>query len=179
MKKIIQTGLAIAIAAASIGANAAPTVSYLEYAIGDIDYDSNIIDNGDYSSLALTVKTPIVPLLALELAEYESIEISRIGVGNYIEVGSASHLYGIVHFNDYDSNYYDSDFSLTAGINAQLTERLELRLSLTEHTDDDNDVFSNTKVGLAYYLAGNASLSANYADHDGLNIVSFSARLNF
>jgi len=179
MKKIIKTGLAVAIAAVSISANAAPTVSYLEYAIGDIDFDNNAIDDGDYSSLALTVKTPIVPLLALELAEYESIEISRIGVGNYIEVGSASHLYGLVHFNDYDDSFYDSDFSLTAGVNAQLTERLELRLSLTEHTDNDNEAFSNTKVGLAYYLAGNASLSANYADHDNFNVVSFSARLNF
>ncbi|MEO9273840.1 hypothetical protein ABFY09_03190 [Marinomonas sp. 5E14-1] len=177
MKKLIQTGLAVAITAASIGVNAEPTVSYVEYAIGDIDYDSG--GSADYSSLALTFETPIVPLLSLELAEYGSLEVSRIGVGDYIEVGSASYLYGLVHFNDYNLDHIDSDFSLTAGVNAQLTERLELRLSLSEFTGDDTDSLSNTKVGLAYYLAENASLSANYASHDVFNVVSFSARLNF
>ncbi|MFT2096981.1 hypothetical protein ACMUMQ_01375 [Marinomonas sp. 2405UD66-6] len=177
MKKLIQTGLAVAITAISIGVNAEPTVSYIEYAIGDMDHDSGSSD--DYSSLALTFETPIVPLLSLELAEYGGTEISRIGVGDYIEVGSASYLYGLVHFNDYDPDFIDSDFSLTAGVNAQLTERLELRLSLSEYTGDDTDGLSNTKIGLAYYLAGNASLSANYANHDSFNVVSFSARLNF
>ena len=172
MKKFIVSGIAAATLALSMGAQAAD-VSYLDYEGGTLDYGNGF--DGDYSALSLTVETPIVPLFSVQVIDYDGVDILKAGVGGYAEVGTG-YVYGLVHYNDYD--VIDSDFTLTAGVNAFLTESFEVRLSASEYTDHDG--LSNVKAGLAYYLTESVSLSANYTSYDNdTDATTFSARLNF
>lgn len=173
MKKLIVSSIAAAAFAMSAGAQAS-AFNYIDYAMGTIDYDSGASD-GDYSNLSAVFETPIVPLISLESIDFGGADILKIGIGNYVELGSYTSLYGFVHYNDYSHD--DSDFSIRAGINSTLTDRLELRASYTTHTDHDG--FDGFKVGLGYYFTENFSISGNYDMLDTANITSFSARISF
>lgn len=173
MKKVIVSSIAVATMALSAGAQAAP-FNYIDYAMGTVDYGSGASD-GDYSNLSAVFETPIVPLISLESVDYGGADILKLGIGNYIELGSYTTLFGFVHYNDYDEA--DSDFSITAGVNSTLTDRLELRASYSTYTDHDG--FDGFKVGLGYYFTENFSISGNYESLDFADITSFSARISF
>jgi hypothetical protein len=173
MKKIIVSSIAAATLALSMGAHAS-AFNYIDYAMGTVEYDGG--GDADYSNLSAVFETPIVPLISLESIDLGGADILKLGIGTSIELGGYTHLYGFVHYNDYDDNG-DNDFSLTAGIRSTLTDRLELRASYSTYTDRDS--LDGYKIGLGYYLTKNFSLSGNYEALEFADIVSFSARLHF
>lgn len=173
MKKIIATGIAAA-AALSMNANASP-MTFVDYTIGTINYDASSED-GDYSAFTASIETPVVPLVSLEAIDFNGTDILKLGIGASFEIGSSSHIYGLVHYNDY-SDDNDSDFSIRVGLRSTITDRLEVRLSHTQYTDLDS--LDNTKFSLGYYFTQNFSVSGNYQTADSYNIMSATARLSF
>lgn len=173
MKKMLVSGVAAAMFTLSVGAQATP-FNYIDYTIGSIDFDSGA-DGEDYSAFTAVLETPIVPLISLESIDFNNSDILKLGIGAYTDIGTSSHLYGTVHFNDYDTE--DSDFSLTAGIRSTLTDRLELRASFTDYTDQDG--LDGYKLSLGYYFTQNISVSGNYEALEFSDIISATARLNF
>lgn len=174
MKKILVSGVAAAMFTLSMGAQATP-FNYIDYTIGNIDYNNEGSDNGDYSAFTAVFETPIVPLVSLESLDLDNSDLLKLGIGAYTEIGSYTHLYGLVHFNDYDDE--DSDFSLTAGLRSTLTDHLEFRASYSDYTDQDS--LDGYKLSLGYYFTPNISVSGNYETFEFFDVISATARLNF
>ena len=180
MNTFTKTLIASGIAALSINAQAESSspFTYLEYSVGTIDYDNELIDDGDYSSLAGSLELPflILPLLSLELNDYDDFDVTKIGTGTYLQFEQSSYLYGLVHYNDYEDDI-DSDFSLRVGFRHYFTDSIVANASYTTYTD--HDFLDETKLSVSYYLHPNFSVSANYALFDDFNIASVGARLSF
>lgn len=173
MKNIIATGVAAAAISLSMNASASP-MTFIDYTMGTIDYDSGAND-GDYSAFTVSIDTLIIPLISVESIDFNESDILKVGIGASAGIGRVSQIYGLVHYNDYDDE--DSDFSFRVGLNSSLTERVEARLSHTMYSDIDS--LDNTKLSLAYYFTRNFSLSGNYQTADNYNILSATARLSF
>ncbi|UTV98258.1 hypothetical protein KDW99_13395 [Marinomonas rhizomae] len=173
MKNIIATGIAATAISLSMNASASP-MTFVDYTIGTIDYDSGAGD-GDYSAFTVSIDTLIIPLISVEAIDFNDSDVLKVGLGAYADIGQASQIYGLVHYNDYD--YDDSDFSFRVGFRSSLTDRLEARLSHTMYSDQD--YLDNTKFSLGYYFTQNFSLSGNYQSADNYNIMSATARLSF
>ena len=178
MKKIITTAIATAITALSFNAyaNIESPFTYLEYSVGNIEYDFTDED-GDYSALTGSLELPMlpIPILSVELIDFGGFDITKIGGGSYLQFGAATHLYGLIHYNDYDEE--DSDFSLTAGVRHIIMDNLYVNASWTEYTDQDG--LDGAKVSLGYYLHEYVSVSANYQALDAADVLSISARISF
>lgn len=174
MKSIIATGIAAAVISLSMNAHASP-MTYVDYTIGTVDYDAGS-DDGDYSALTASIETPILPIISIESIDLNDFDILKLGLGASFDAGSATNIYGLVHYNDYEGNV-DSDISFRVGINSTISDRLEVRLSHTLYSDQDG--LDNTKLSLGYYLTQNFSLSGNYQMADNYNIMSATARLSF
>ncbi|TEW47118.1 hypothetical protein [Psychromonas algicola] len=183
MKKMIKTAIATAITALSFNAHAegiaASPFTYLEYSVGTVDYDYTGADDGDYSALSGSLELPmlLIPILSAELIDFDDLDITKLGAGSYLQFGDATHLYGLVHYNDYDSDFFDNDFSLTVGVRHAATENLYINAAITEYTD--NDFFDGVKLSVGYHLHQNFSVSANYAALDSSDVLSIGARLSF
>ncbi|WP_137170088.1 hypothetical protein [Marinomonas sp. FW-1] len=173
MKNIIATGVAAAAISLSMNANASP-LTFIDYTMGNIDYDSGA-DDGDYSAFTVSIDTLVIPLISIESIDFNDADILKFGIGASAGIGRASQIYGLVHYNDYDDE--DSDFSFRVGLNSSLTDRVEARLSYTMYSDQD--YFDNTKLSLGYYFTQNFSLAGNYQIADDYNILSATARLSF
>ncbi|WP_417537249.1 hypothetical protein [Marinomonas sp.] len=173
MKRIMAAGIAATAICLSMNANAS-SMTYVDYSIGTVDYDSSS-SSGDYSAFTASIETPILPLISVESIDLNDFDILKLGIGASIDLGSASNIYGLVHYNDYDDE--DSDISFRVGINSTISDRLEVRLSHTMYSDQDGR--DNTKLSLGYYLTQNFSVSGNYAVADTYNIMSATARLSF
>ena len=174
MKRIMAAGIAATAICLSMNANAS-SMTYVDYSIGTVDYDSSS-SSGDYSAFTASIETPILPLISIESIDLNDSNILKLGIGASIGIGSASNIYGLVHYNDYEGNT-DSDISFRVGINSTISDRLEVRLSHTMYSDQDG--LDNTKLSLGYYLTQNCSVSGNYAVADTYNIMSATARLSF
>lgn len=173
MKNIIATGIAATVISLSMNAHASP-MTYVDYTMGTIDYDAGS-DDGDYSALTASIETPILPLISIESIDLNDFDILKLGLGASFDAGSATNIYGLVHYNDYEDD--DSDISFRVGINSTISDRLEVRLSHTMYSDQD--ALDNTKLSLGYYLTPNFSISGNYQLADNYNIMSATARLSF
>lgn len=175
MKKIILSGVTATMLSLSTGAQASP-FNYVDYAIGTINYDNNVDSDGDYSSLSLSFETPIVPIVQLEITDQNGYDEIALGAGIYSELGTYSHIYGIVHYVNDDSD--DDDIRLTAGLRTTVTDHLEFTGEIrSDITDDDSDI--DYKFSLGYYFTENFSVAGNYQILDHANILSASARFNF
>lgn len=179
MKKMIKTAIATAITALSLNAHAniESPFTYLEYTVGNIEYDGSN-DDGDYSALTGSLELPmlLVPILSAELIDFNDFDITKLGAGSYLQFGAATQLYGLIHYNDYDGDV-DSDFSLTAGVRHIILDDLYVNASWTEYTDQDG--LDGAKVSLGYYLHEYVSVSANYQALDAADVLSISARISF
>ncbi|RBP85711.1 hypothetical protein EBI01_02195 [Marinomonas rhizomae] len=174
MKNIIATGVAATIISLSMNTHAS-SMTFVDYTLGTVDYDAGS-DDGDYSALTASIETPIIPIISVESIDLNDFDILKAGLGSSIDVGSASNIYGLIHYNDYEGST-DSDFSFRVGINSTISDRLEVRLSHTLYSDQDG--LDNTKLSLGYYLTPHFSLSGNYQIADNFNIMSATARLSF
>ena len=174
MKTLIATGIAATFLSLSMNTHAS-SMTYVDYSIGTVDYDSSS-SSGDYSALTASIETPILPLISIESIDLDDFDILKLGVGASFDAGTATNIYGLVHFNEYEGNT-DSDISFRVGINSTISDRLEVRLSHTMYSDQDG--LDNTKLSLGYYLTPNFSLSGNYQVADNFNIMSATARLSF
>ena len=173
MKKLITASIAAATLTLSMGASASP-FTYIDYAIGNVEYDGG--SDGDYSNLSISFETMFLPIFSLELVDFGGTDITKVGAGTAFAVGSASHIFGFVHYNDYSGNT-DSDFSLRAGFRTTIGDRLEGTIAFTQYTDHDG--LDSTKFSLGYYFTPNLSVAGNYEDLDSSNVISASARLSF
>ena len=173
MKNLIATGIAATAISLSMNASASP-MTFVDYTVGTVDYDSGA-DNGDYSAFTVSIDTLIIPLISIEAIDINDFDILKLGLGASADIGRASQIYGLVHYNDYDNE--DSDFSFRVGFNSSLADRLELRLSHTLYSDQDS--LDNTKLSLGYYFTRKFSLSGNYQIADNYDILSATARLSF
>ncbi|MBD5771495.1 hypothetical protein [Marinomonas colpomeniae] len=172
MKKLIATGIAAAAMALSINATASP-FNYVEYAIGNVEFDGG--GDGDYSALSASFETSVVPIVSLEMLDYNDFDVLKLGIGGYMEIGSSAHLFGLVHYNDYDN--IDSDFSLTAGIRSTISDRLEVTASYTTYTDVDS--LDGIALSLGYYFTENFSVAGHYEMLENSDVMAVSARLSF
>ena len=190
MKQLLKIAIAATITTLSINAHAEDSspFNYIEYSVGIIQYDDYTDpsdgstyspDDGDYSSLAISVETPFfaLPLLSAERIDFNFFDVTKIGAGSYLQFEANSYAYGLVHYNDYSSDDTDNDFSFTAGARHRFTQRLEGNLSYTEYTDEDS--FSGGKVSLNYYLHPNFSISASFQPFDNANIFAAGGRVSF
>jgi len=182
MKKIITTAIATAITALSFNVQAegiaASPFTYLEYSAGNIDYDYTGADDGDYSALTGSLELPmlIIPILSAELVDFNDADITKLGAGSYLQFGTGTYLYGLIHYNDYEDD--DSDFSLRAGVSHRFIDNnLEVKLEHTTYTDID--FLDGTKLSVGYYFHPNFSLSGSYQVSDDYNIVALGAKLSF
>jgi hypothetical protein len=181
MKKVIKTAIATAITALSINAHAeySSPFTYLEYSMGNIQYDANRSD-GDYSALSGSIEVPLLllPILSAELVDFDDIDITKLGTGSYLMFGEASYIYALAHYNDYDNDNIDNDLSFTVGLShAFIYNNLEARLSYTSYTD--NDYFDGIKASLSYHFHPNFSVSGNYQSSDDYNIISAGVKVSF
>jgi len=183
MKKMIKTAIATAITALSFNAHAegiaASPFTYLEYSMGNIEYDGAPSEyDGDYSALSGSIELPmlLIPILSAELIDFDDSNITKLGAGSYLQFGGATHLYGLIHYNDYEADV-DNDFSLTVSLRHAVTESLYVSGSWIEYTDQDS--LDGIKLSVGYYFHPNFSVSANYAALDSLDILSIGARVSF
>ena len=179
MNKIITTAIATAITTLSFNAsaNTESPFTYLEYSVGNIEYDFRNND-GDYSAFSGSLELPmlILPILSAELIDYDGFDITKLGAGSYLQFGADTHLYGLIHYNDYD-NDEDSDFSLTVGLRHSVIESVYVDASWVEYTDRDE--LDGAELSLGYQLHENFSVSANYQALEYSDILSVSARISF
>jgi len=180
MTTIVKTLIANSIIAFSISAqaNSVSPFTYLDYAVGTIDYDKSIHNDGDYSALSGSLELPslILPLLSLELIDYDNVDVTKVGTGSYLQFDQHSFLYGLVHYNDYGGDL-DSDLSLRVGFRHFFNQNIAGNITHTAYFD--NDFLDETKLSVDYYLHPNFSLSANYALLENYNVASIGARINF
>lgn len=177
MKKMLVSGAVAALFTLSMGAQAESPFNYIDYAIGTIDYD-HTSSNGDYSSFSASFETPIAPFILVESTDYNGYDELVVGAGTFGDLGSSSHIYGIIHYVSTDGENNDDEIRLTAGIRSSLADRLEFGAKIRNDITDDNaeNVY---KLSLNYYLTRNLSFAGNYEIFDSVDILSASARFSF
>lgn len=185
MKKIITTTIATAITALSFNVQAegiaASPFTYLEYSVGTIDYDYTEVDDGDYSALSGSLELPmlLVPILSAELIDYDNFDITKLGAGSYLQFGTGTFLYGLIHYNDYSADDDDdSDFSLRAGVSHRFIDNsLEMKLEYITYTDKDS--LDGVKLSAGYYFHPNFSVFGSYESKEYYDIMAVGAKVSF
>lgn len=168
MKKLNALGLSVVLGVMSAGAYA-DNFTYVDYGYGVIDPD-NISSDGTYSSLSGAVELGSPYFIAVELTNYKDTgiydtNITAVGLGAYVPMGTFSTIYGIAQIVDSDETSDNYDMRLTAGIRSTISDRVELEGKIK--FDDVEDNTDTSYVGtVRYYFTSQLSLAGNYESSD-------------
>ncbi|MCV2403205.1 hypothetical protein OFY17_09975 [Marinomonas sp. C2222] len=165
MKKVILSTLAASLISLSTASYAEGPFNYIDFTLGNISYDNS--GSGTYSALTTSFETEVVPLVNVKTQDFDGSDSLWLGAGAYTEVGTYSHLYGLLHYVNDDG---DNDVSLTTGVRSTVSDRIDLGVEMLVILTDSDQANQYT-ISAGYYFTEKLSVSGKYITSDGYSIL--------